>query len=861
VVGLVLLMVCSGALAAIPLRTQNGSMTPAGAPILPSPTNASACPTPLQSTNPLIVDQAEVAETADPQTAPSTPSWALVQQVYQTLVLYNGTSLTNFSGVLAQNWSTSADGFHWNFTLRSGVHFSNGDPFNAYVMWFSLYRELALYGIDQYLLSENFWFPSVNYFSNPGQVANSSANITHDLNTFDFANPNASEIAVMNATNQSFRVLSPNEIELNLGFGYLGAVPYAYLLAEIATPGAAAVDPAIIQTNGGVVEGLPNPWMQTHAVGTGPFMLTAYSAVTGYTLTPDPNYWATSLAAQEPWNNDLQPANTTFQVVYQSSASNTISDLNHGIAASAAFAYMTPSIVHQLEGNPCLVVQALPPAYGATSGSWWVFLNQSVYPFDNRSVREAIAHAINYSLIISQVFGGYAAPWVGPVPPSYPDYNPQNLTPYSHDLTLAMQEIQSSPCANNACAGTTFQYEYVNTEPAWGEVAALIAADLSQIGITVTPVGITLAQFYTERTLDPNTGQCIGSEVYEGVGPFYIGQDFYSSDYISPDDWTQEDFLSFGSANICQSGFNNYGEVNYNASLDNLVYEAAGTSNPALAAQLYANMTEIMYENYTNIWLVVPASFAIYSVDLHGVVHNPMGGAEPAVMLFNTQWASSPPKYTVTFVETGLPSGTNWSVTVNGTTQSSGVRAITFSEPNGTYPFSVGAVAGYSENRTSGEVNVSGDPVTEGIAFAPKVPDQYSVTFSESGLESGTNWSVTLNGTLHSSTTNGITFTAPNGTYPFRIAAVAGYSANLSAGSITVNGSPVQRSITFASSPGAATFLGLPTPEGYALLGGVLAAVIVGSVIAVVFRRRRKAPPGVAPAQSAPDGQNHSPPP
>jgi peptide/nickel transport system substrate-binding protein len=593
----------------------------------------------LQSTNPLIIDQAEVAETADPQTAPSTPSWALVQQVYQTLVMYNGTSLTNFTGVLAQNWTSSSDGYHWNFTLRAGVHFSNGDPFNAYVMWYSLYRLIALYGINQYLLSENFWFPGVSYYSPAGQIANASANLTTDLNTFNFENPSSAEIAVMSAPNQSFQVLAPNEIELNLGFGYLGAVPYAYLLAEISTPGAAAVDPAVIQVNGGV-NGPTNTWMQSNAMGTGPYVLSSYSETAGYTLTPTPNYWATSLAAQEPWNNNLQPAKVTIETNYQSQASVTVQDLKSGAVASASFMYLGPSTIQQLKGISCLNVQQLNTQFSGANGAWWVFMNQSVYPFNNWSVRAAITHAINYNEVIQDAFGGYAFDWVGPTPPGGPDYNPGNLPTYQYNLSLAKQEIENSPCANNACASLNFQYEYLSTSLDWQDAATVIAANLAAIGITVTPVGITLAQFYTEQTLDPSTGQCTGSEVYEGVGPFYIGQDFYSSDYISPDDWTQEDFLSFGSANICQSGFNNYGEANYNASLDNLVYEAAGTTNSTLASQLYAQMAEIMYQNYTNAWFAVPDLFAVYNPVLSGLYQTPMGSTTLSTMSWNTVSAS-----------------------------------------------------------------------------------------------------------------------------------------------------------------------------------------------------------------------------
>ncbi len=595
----------------------------------------------LQSTNPLIIDQAEVAETADPDTAPSTPAWALVQQVYQTLVMYNGSSITNYTGVLAQNWTTSADGLHWNFTLRPGVHFSNGDPFNAYVMWFSLYRLLALYGINQYLLSENFWFPNVWYYSNATQVNDSATNVTNALNTFNFADPTAPEIAYMSASNQSFQVINASTIELNLGFGYLDytpfSVPYAYLLAEISTPGAAAVDPFVIQKNGGVVEGSPNSWMQANAVGTGPYVLASYSTTAGYSLSPSSNYWATNLSAQEPWNNNLQPAKAAIEVNYQSQPSVTVQDLKSGAAASASFMYLGPSTISQLEGVHCLKVQQLNTVFSGANGAWWVFMNQSVFPFNNLSVRAAITHAINYNEVIQDAFGGYAFDWVGPVPPGSPDYNPDNLTPYQYNLTLAKQEIANSPCANSACAGMNFQYEYLSTSLDWQDAATIIASNLAQIGITVTPIGVSLAQFYTEQTIDPNTGNCVGSEVYEGVGPFYIGQDFYSSDYISPDDWTQEDFLSFGSANICQSGFNS---DDANASLDNLVLEAAGTANQTLATQLYAEMTEIMYQNYTNAWFAVPDLFAVYNPVLTGLYQTPMGSTTLSTMSWNTVSAS-----------------------------------------------------------------------------------------------------------------------------------------------------------------------------------------------------------------------------
>jgi peptide/nickel transport system substrate-binding protein len=360
--------------------------------------------------------------------------------------------------------------------------------------------------------------------------------------------------------------------------------------------------------------------------------LTYYNGLPGggYSLTPDPNYWAKTLASTEPWNNLLAPANSTVDVVFQDSVDITTNDLAVGYVASASFAYIGPATVHDLQGKSCLDVQALPTVYGSTSGSWWIYLDQNSYPFTNISVRAAIAHAVNYDQIIQQAFGGYATQWVGPVPPAYPYYNPANLSPYQYNLPLAQQEIADSPCANDACAGLQIKYAYLDTGIDWAETAQFLASDLKQIGITIDPVPISLSDLYEEQAL--SSGVCTTETTANG-GPFPMGQEFYTSDYISPDDWTQNDAISYGSANLCMSQYDN-------ATVDNDTLTAASSLNPTNLTMLYTNMTSAMYENYTDIWLVVPTSFAVYSTLLHGVIQNPMASAEPFAFSFNTQYAT-----------------------------------------------------------------------------------------------------------------------------------------------------------------------------------------------------------------------------
>jgi parallel beta-helix repeat protein len=90
-------------------------------------------------------------------------------------------------------------------------------------------------------------------------------------------------------------------------------------------------------------------------------------------------------------------------------------------------------------------------------------------------------------------------------------------------------------------------------------------------------------------------------------------------------------------------------------------------------------------------------------------------------------------------------------------------------------------------------------------------PILYSVTFTESGLPSGTSWNVTFNGTTSSSSSSTITFTGVNnGTYSYTVGSAAGYTASPSTGSVTVNGADVNQQITFTIIPEFTSPLILP---------------------------------------------------
>ncbi len=146
----------------------------------------------------------------------------------------------------------------------------------------------------------------------------------------------------------------------------------------------------------------------------------------------------------------------------------------------------------------------------------------------------------------------------------------------------------------------------------------------------------------------------------------------------------------------------------------------------------------------------------------------------------------------VKFTESGLPSGTSWSVTFNGVSSSSTTSTITFNEVTGkSYSYSIGTVYGYFSSPSSGSITVGTGGYTEGINFSPNPNTFYSVTFTESGLPSGTGWSVTLNGQEKSSSQS-ISFLENSGTYSYSVPTTNGangtYSPDISSGSVNVHG-------------------------------------------------------------------------
>ena len=245
---------------------------------------------------------------------------------------------------------------------------------------------------------------------------------------------------------------------------------------------------------------------------------------------------------------------------------------------------------------------------------------------------------------------------------------------------------------------------------------------------------------------------------------------------------------------------------------------------------------------------IVDGSASYLATPINGTVV--VNGAPVNVSI---KFTAPPPNYQwVTFLEDGLPPGTTWSIILNGTLYLSSDLSISFQEPNGTYPVSIRSAAGLGPSPSNLTASVPGNSGPFTIDFLPVYP----VTFSESDLPSGTNWSVTVTANssesvlLHVTPTgtsstvvtrwsdgaSTIRFYLSNGSYTYTSSAPgeSGSSAPLSVG----GGPPAPVGLTFhASSSSSGTVLGIP--EWVFPVVGVV--VVASAVIALLVRRKKKA--------------------
>lgn len=194
--------------------------------------------------------------------------------------------------------------------------------------------------------------------------------------------------------------------------------------------------------------------------------------------------------------------------------------------------------------------------------------------------------------------------------------------------------------------------------------------------------------------------------------------------------------------------------------------------------------------------------------------------------------------YPVYFNESGLPNSTSWAVQVGGLNESSAGSSIMWLEPNGSFAYRIHGVGGYFLTDYSGSVEVVGGPSGVSVAWKPTV---FTVTFSETGLPSGAEWTVVLANESRTSSSPTIQFLRPNGTFDFSVHPAPGFEVNISSGTVHVGGVAVDEAIgaRLVPSPTPTLWFGYSGGVPWAIIA-VLAAIVVSCGVILGLRTKRK---------------------
>jgi hypothetical protein len=190
----------------------------------------------------------------------------------------------------------------------------------------------------------------------------------------------------------------------------------------------------------------------------------------------------------------------------------------------------------------------------------------------------------------------------------------------------------------------------------------------------------------------------------------------------------------------------------------------------------------------------VPAS------GLYGAVANNSSNTVTMIRVGETIFSKA-----VSFVERGLPPGSTWAVTLGGLKMITALGSMTFFEVNGSYGYQITPMPGFEVAKSQGVVAVDGSSISETVTFSPFT---FAVSFAETGLKSGTMWSVKVEGLygnslnlVRSAKAGALTFNLTNGTYLYEVLPTHGYYLNQTGGLINVTGLSVAIHLSWKSIP------------------------------------------------------------
>tara|TARA_Y100001936_G_scaffold252001_1_gene310012 strand:- start:1423 stop:3090 length:1668 start_codon:yes stop_codon:yes gene_type:complete len=325
--------------------------------------------------------------TLDPHLVTDGTSYGIVIEVFSGLVRLGTDPSNPFEPDLAESWSVLADGTVYEFKLRNGLKFSNGDPVTAQDFKWSFER--AAHPDTASTVAEEFL----------GDIVGIKAIVEGTATTA-----------------QGIEVIDERTLRLKID------APKAYFIAKLTYPTAFVL-------NRNNIESMGRDWVDK-PVSTGPFTLKEYRIGQRIRLARNENFW------DQPAYLDEVVFNLAGGVAMAMYENDEIDVTGVGLADLERVQDPTEDL------NKDLV--EVPPNFAVS----YVGFNINEPPFDDVNFRRALNHAVDKQLIADQVFSNLVKPAYGIIPPGFPGYS-ADIQGLEFDPVLAQELLAQSAYGNS----------------------------------------------------------------------------------------------------------------------------------------------------------------------------------------------------------------------------------------------------------------------------------------------------------------------------------------------------------------------------------------------------------------------------
>lgn len=355
-------------------------------------------------------------------------------------------------------------------------------------------------------------------------------------------------------------------------------------------------------TGGGGVELFENP------IGTGPYQLSNWDKGNEIVMTRFENYWGTPAVEGTlifRWN----PEAAARLVELQAGEADGIDNIG-------------PFDFDLVESDPNLALYERPG-----TNVFYVGINNTVAPFDDVRVRQAVAYAIDRSRLVDNYYPNGSVVASQFMPPSIFGFTPEvEAFPYDPDMARALLEEASADLGFELPISTTISYRDVVRSylPTPGVVAVDLQAQLAEVGID-----LEINEMESGAFLDASD-----------AGELSIHMLGWGADY--PDATNFLDF-HFGAGSSDQFG-DKFDEITGPLS------EAAQLADPDTRYQIYIEANTAIRDLVPMVPIAHGGSAVAFRASIEGAVASPLGNEYFSVM-------SDPDDDTLVWVQNGEPTG------------------------------------------------------------------------------------------------------------------------------------------------------------------------------------------------------------